>query len=136
MGSLVEDHSSLFMLKGCEMLSSVRLIRGQKALKGEPAAGHARNGQGGHHRRAAGNGHHFNACFGAQIHQIHTVLDTTDVSDGIEIRDPKLKLEREDPGLIVSDNGQMWRNISKKFGGIDTERTKRLHSPSIKLSNV
>jgi hypothetical protein len=29
-----------------------------------------------------------------------------------------------DPDLIVSDNGQMWRNLSKKFGGIDTPMTK------------
>ena len=34
------------------------------------------------------------------------------------------KIEWEDPNLIVSDNGQMWRNIAKKFGGIDTPRTK------------
>ena len=34
------------------------------------------------------------------------------------------KIEWEDPNLIVSDNGQMWRNIEKKFGGIDTPRTK------------
>ena len=29
-----------------------------------------------------------------------------------------------DPDLIVSDNGQMWRSLSKKFGGIDTPMTK------------
>jgi len=29
-----------------------------------------------------------------------------------------------DPNLIVSDNGQMWRNLEKKFGGIDTPMTK------------
>jgi len=33
-------------------------------------------------------------------------------------------IQWEDPNLVVSDNGQMWRNITKKFGGIDTERTK------------
>ena len=33
----------------------------------------------------------------------------------------------EDPNIIMSDNGQMWRNISKKFGGIDTERTKVIY---------
>ena len=29
-----------------------------------------------------------------------------------------------DPDLIVSDNGQMWRSLSKKFGGIDTPMTQ------------
>jgi hypothetical protein len=29
-----------------------------------------------------------------------------------------------DPKLIVSDNGQVWRNLEKKFGGIDTPMTK------------
>ena len=29
-----------------------------------------------------------------------------------------------DPNLIMADNGQMWRNLSTKIGGIDTKRTK------------
>jgi len=29
-----------------------------------------------------------------------------------------------DPDLIVSDHGQVWRSLSKKFGGIDTPMTK------------
>jgi hypothetical protein len=67
------------------------------------------------------------AATGMEIHQIHTVLDTTDVSDGIEIRDPKLKLEREDPGLIVSDNGQLKRDIKKEIGYIDTPKTQSVY---------
>ena len=31
------------------------------------------------------------------------------------------------PGLHRSDNGQVWRNISKKIGGIDTPRTKVIY---------
>ena len=64
---------------------------------------------------------------GMEIHQIHTVLDTTDVSDGIELRDPKLKLEREDPNIIVSDNGQLKRDIKKEIGYIDTPKTKSVY---------
>ena len=62
-----------------------------------------------------------------EIHQVHTVLDTTDISDGIELRDPKEKLEREKPGLIVSDNGQLKRDIRREIGYIDTPRTKSVY---------
>ena len=32
-----------------------------------------------------------------------------------------------DPDLIASDNGQVWRILSKKFGGIDTPMTKAVY---------
>ena len=67
------------------------------------------------------------AATGMEIHQIHTVLDTTDVSDGIEVRDPKLKLEREDPNIIVSDNGQLKRDIKREIGYIDTPKTQSVY---------
>ena len=34
---------------------------------------------------------------------------------------------QEDPNLIMADNGQMWRNMSQKFGGIDTPRTQVIY---------
>ena len=30
----------------------------------------------------------------------------------------------EKPNMIVSDNGQLWRNLTKEIGAVDTERTK------------
>ena len=67
------------------------------------------------------------AATGMEIHQIHTVLDTTDVSDGIEVMDPKTKIEKETPGLIVSDNGQLKRDIKREIGYIDTPKTKSIY---------
>lgn len=67
------------------------------------------------------------AATGMEIHQIHTVLDTTDVSDGIELRDPNVKLERPNPKVIVSDNGQLKRNIAAQIGYIDTPKTKSVY---------
>ena len=34
------------------------------------------------------------------------------------------KVPHQNPDLIVSDNGQMWRDLTKKVGAIDTPRTK------------
>ena len=62
-----------------------------------------------------------------EIHQVHTVLDTTDVSDGIEVLDPKTKYPRENANFIVSDNGQLKRDIAKQIGYIDTPKTKSVY---------
>jgi hypothetical protein len=67
------------------------------------------------------------AATGMETHQIHTVLDTTDVSDGIEVMDPKTKIEKEVPGLVVSDNGQLKRDIKREIGYIDTPKTKSVY---------
>jgi len=64
---------------------------------------------------------------GMETHQIHTVLDTTDVSDGIELRDPTVKLERQNPNVIVSDNRQLKRDIARQIGYIDTPKTKSIY---------
>ena len=34
------------------------------------------------------------------------------------------KIPHANPGKIVSDNGQMWRDLGRQIGAIDTERTK------------
>ena len=67
------------------------------------------------------------AATAMETHQVHTVFDTTDVSDGIELRDPNKKLERPDAGLIVSDNGQLKRDIKRQIGYIDTPKTKSFY---------
>ena len=67
------------------------------------------------------------AATAMETHQVHTVFDTTDVSDGIELRDPNKKLERPDAGLIVSDNGQLKRDIKRQIGYIDTPKTKSVY---------
>jgi len=64
-----------------------------------------------------------------ETHQVHTVLDTTDVSDlpQEQILDPKKPLLRDDPNVIVSDNGQLKRDIKKEIGYIDTPKTKSIY---------
>jgi len=62
-----------------------------------------------------------------EVHQVHTVLDTTDTSDGIELMDPNTKFQHETPGVIVSDNGQLKRDVKKQIGYIDTPKTKSIY---------
>ena len=67
---LVKHHGALFRLHLVEMLPAVFGGGGQKALEGEPPAGHAGDAQRSHHRAAAGDGCHLNAVSGAQVHQV------------------------------------------------------------------
>ena len=71
MGRFVKDHGALFGLDLFQMGAALLFGNREKALKGESAAGHTRNGQRCHHGRAAWNGHHFHAVLCAQIHQIY-----------------------------------------------------------------
>ena len=57
-------------------------------------------------------------------HQIHAVLDTTDTSDLTDIRSMNDTFTQEDAGLRKADNGQLWRNLKRRVGGVDTPRTK------------
>lgn len=61
---------------------------------------------------------------GMDIHQIHSVLDTTDTSDLTDVRSMDETFVRENPKLLVSDNGQLWRDLSRRVGGVDTPMTK------------
>ena len=60
------------------------------------------------------------------IHQIHGILDTTDTSDLTDIRSMDEEFIREDPKRVVSDTGEIWRDMKRKVGGIDTPMTKAL----------
>lgn len=64
---------------------------------------------------------------GMEVHQIHTVLDTTDTSDLEIIADPTQKFELENPNLIVSDTGELKRDLKRSVGYIDTPRTKSVY---------
>ena len=61
---------------------------------------------------------------GLEKHRLTSILPGEEGVGCDEVISIADKIEWEDPNLIVSDNGQMWRNIEKKFGGIDTPRTK------------
>ena len=62
---------------------------------------------------------------GLEIHRLATVLDDETGCDAI-INDTDA-IEQEDPNLIVSDNGQMWRDLKNKVAGINTDRTKIIY---------
>ena len=61
---------------------------------------------------------------GLEKHRLTSILPGDEGVGCDEVISIADEIAWEDPNLIVSDNGQMWRNITKKFGGIDTERTK------------
>ena len=61
-----------------------------------------------------------------EVHQVHGVLDTTDTSDLTDIRSMDEEFIREDPNRVVSDTGEIWRDMKRRVGGVDTPRTKAL----------
>ncbi|MBE6981579.1 MAG: hypothetical protein E7437_04570 [Ruminococcaceae bacterium] len=62
-----------------------------------------------------------------EIHRVDSVLDTTDVSDLDDIRPIEEKFPRENPNKIVSDTGELWRDVSKRIGAVDTPMTKAVY---------
>lgn len=61
---------------------------------------------------------------GLEVHRLRTVPEE-EAPEGCDmVINASDKVEREDPDLILSDNGECWRSLSKKIGVIDTERTK------------
>ena len=62
-----------------------------------------------------------------EIHRVDTVLDTTDVSDLDDIRPIGEAFPRENPKLIVSDTGELKRDVAKRRGFVDTPRTKAMY---------
>jgi len=61
-----------------------------------------------------------------EVHRVDSVLDTTDTSDLTDIRPIEENFER-DPNLIVSDTGEVWRDVAKRMGAVDTPRTKAVY---------
>ena len=66
---------------------------------------------------------------GLEQHQIQTVLEghSTEGLDQVISGADTIESVSGDPNLIVSDNGQMWRNLKAKVGAIDTPRTKVIY---------
>ena len=62
-----------------------------------------------------------------ETHRVDVVLDTTDTSDLTDIRPIEDKFERENPDKIVSDTGELWRDVKKRIGAVDTPRTKAVY---------
>ena len=64
---------------------------------------------------------------GLEIHNMKAILPWTDTSDCDEVIDDTAPIPREDPDLLLSDNGQLWRDVAKKIAGIDSPRTKAVY---------
>lgn len=62
-----------------------------------------------------------------EIHQVHSVLDTCSKEGLTELRDPAKAYVRENKDEIVSDTGELRRNIKKGYAIIDTPRTKSVY---------
>ncbi len=62
-----------------------------------------------------------------EYHRVDTVLDTTDTSDLEDIRPITEKFVPEQKGKIVSDTGELWRDVSKRIGAVDTPNTKAVY---------
>lgn len=63
---------------------------------------------------------------GLEMHRLSTVLPGADALDCDAVVEPGHKFPWE-KGTVRADNGQMWRNIEKKLGAIDTPRSKILY---------
>ncbi len=61
---------------------------------------------------------------GMEIHRIATVLEGEEAVGCDEVISYDDHIAWENPNIVMSDNGQMWRNLATKVGGIDTSRTK------------
>jgi len=61
---------------------------------------------------------------GLEVHRLATILDGMSEEGCDEVINNTDAIAWENPTRIVSDNGQVWRDLKGKFGGIDTDRTK------------
>lgn len=66
---------------------------------------------------------------GLEQYQIQTVLEGHDTKELDQVISASEEVESVsgDPNIIMSDNGQMWRNIKAQVGAIDTPRTKVIY---------
>ena len=66
------------------------------------------------------------ACTAMEIHKVVSVFDESDREKyGLkEVLPDTAKYPRENPNIIMSDTGEVWRDLKKKVGVIDTPRTK------------
>ena len=64
---------------------------------------------------------------GLEVHRLARILEGEEAVGCDEVKNANEKIARENPQLLISDNGQMWRDLGKMIGGIDTPRTKILY---------
>lgn len=57
-------------------------------------------------------------------HQVQTLLDDTDTTGVDEIIKDSDVIPRENPARIESDTGELWRDLKRSIGAVDSPRTK------------
>ena len=61
---------------------------------------------------------------GLEVHRLQTVPDGEEPTGCTGVVKASERFPSENPDIIMADNRQMWRVLSKKIGGIDTARSK------------
>jgi len=61
---------------------------------------------------------------GIEQHQMATSVDGTLPEGYDQLLDETETVAFAEPGKIVSDNGQLWRDLKRRVGAVDTDRTK------------
>ena len=62
-----------------------------------------------------------------EIHKVASVLDTTDTKGLDEIVDEDQLYPQDDPDVVVSDTGELFRDRKKRIGGVKSPRTKAVY---------
>ncbi len=61
---------------------------------------------------------------GLEQHRLSTTYEDTIPEGYDELMHEKDQCPVENPSMFVADNGQMWRDLTRQIGAIDTDRTK------------
>ena len=67
---------------------------------------------------------------GLEVHNLKLIVpggSTEGCDEIVADTDVIPAMDPENPDIIASDNGEVWRSLSGKFGAIDTERTKVIY---------
>lgn len=73
---------------------------------------------------------------GLELHRIVSVLPDEEPTGCDQVLHESEGLLEEVPQILRADNGQMWRDLTKKFGVVDTPRTKIVYGKLTQRSNA
>ena len=67
-------------------------------------------------------------------HRVVSLLEGQDETGCDIVMNADEAMPREEKNIIMSDNGQMWRHLGRKFGAIDTPRTKIIYGKMARIA--
>ena len=151
MGRFVKDHGAFFVPHFFQVLPTVFVIGGQKALEGEASGIHAGHRQGGDHGAAAGDAHHLNAPGGAQSYQIGAgvgdgrragigddgaILACFDAVGNVIALGLAVMFKIADLGLADAEMAQQPGTHAGVFGGDEIHAVQGLHRAGRKIAQI